>query len=552
MATWRTPKKNWLPSDGVANTDLNRIEENEEYLYDKTLKESTSGIEFSVSGDKVTKFVVGTTSSGSSPTDMMKSLVPMYDVEGKTQDGYYNLESVILKEIAVIAKNDASGINVLNVSEKQAKNATVSYNGSTSVKVTTTTNNFGYVEYGVSVTSGGTYALSFDYELESSNKGRAWATVSKTYNNADTINVIRDFNTLHGNSKGGLFTVPKDTTKISIKLSPNVQLPSGNRTVIYKNVYLHKVKSFQMSDVELNGFPSTKTVDNDLLTDKYLIQKSKRVRLSEIISVENISGPHNTLNNTVVYYIGMPGDCISVDKDGVNMQCSNFKVGTHDDVYGNKNNAVFALRLKQQQLSFRVSNSFSTAQSIYDYITEQVPDMEIIYPLSPSKWIYKPNDLMVNADKDDTIMLFTPAKPSSVKHKIQKSEDDRIGAISKLLVKTQSKLISLIQPLLNSERYISSNGYIKLPKALGGIMLQWGTHTMRVDAAGESIGLLFNYPIKFPHGVYYVGTNCKSHSAILSSASEIDTSKFRSNIRWGAGGDLWVGPYTVCWFAIGR
>lgn len=32
MATWNTPKTDWLPSDGVLNTDINRIEENLEYL----------------------------------------------------------------------------------------------------------------------------------------------------------------------------------------------------------------------------------------------------------------------------------------------------------------------------------------------------------------------------------------------------------------------------------------------------------------------------------------------------------------------------------------
>jgi|TARA_R100000750_G_C2329861_1_gene89729 hypothetical protein len=35
MATWTTPKTNWTTNDGIGDTDLNRIEENTEYLYDQ-------------------------------------------------------------------------------------------------------------------------------------------------------------------------------------------------------------------------------------------------------------------------------------------------------------------------------------------------------------------------------------------------------------------------------------------------------------------------------------------------------------------------------------
>lgn len=35
MATWTTPKTNWTSSDGIGDGDLNRIEENTEYLYDR-------------------------------------------------------------------------------------------------------------------------------------------------------------------------------------------------------------------------------------------------------------------------------------------------------------------------------------------------------------------------------------------------------------------------------------------------------------------------------------------------------------------------------------
>jgi len=35
MATWTTPKTNWTTNDGIGDTDLNRMEENTEYLYDQ-------------------------------------------------------------------------------------------------------------------------------------------------------------------------------------------------------------------------------------------------------------------------------------------------------------------------------------------------------------------------------------------------------------------------------------------------------------------------------------------------------------------------------------
>lgn len=34
-ATWTTPKFDWVPPDGIADTDLNRIEENTQYLYER-------------------------------------------------------------------------------------------------------------------------------------------------------------------------------------------------------------------------------------------------------------------------------------------------------------------------------------------------------------------------------------------------------------------------------------------------------------------------------------------------------------------------------------
>jgi len=35
MASWTAPKYDWVPNDGIANTDFNRIEENTQYLYDE-------------------------------------------------------------------------------------------------------------------------------------------------------------------------------------------------------------------------------------------------------------------------------------------------------------------------------------------------------------------------------------------------------------------------------------------------------------------------------------------------------------------------------------
>jgi len=35
MANWVNPKYNWVPNDGIANTDFNRIEENTQWLYDQ-------------------------------------------------------------------------------------------------------------------------------------------------------------------------------------------------------------------------------------------------------------------------------------------------------------------------------------------------------------------------------------------------------------------------------------------------------------------------------------------------------------------------------------
>jgi hypothetical protein len=42
MADWQTPKTNWTPTDGLLDTDMNRIEGNEQYLKDNVYSKSES------------------------------------------------------------------------------------------------------------------------------------------------------------------------------------------------------------------------------------------------------------------------------------------------------------------------------------------------------------------------------------------------------------------------------------------------------------------------------------------------------------------------------
>jgi len=56
MASWTTPKYDWVPNDGIANTDFNRIEENTQYLYDENTQRINTII---LSGSAPVTSVVG-------------------------------------------------------------------------------------------------------------------------------------------------------------------------------------------------------------------------------------------------------------------------------------------------------------------------------------------------------------------------------------------------------------------------------------------------------------------------------------------------------------
>ena len=62
---WSTPKTNWTAGDGVANTDLNRIEGNAQYLKDDIDSHKADGTQHA----KSSKFVVGTSTSGWTSAD---------------------------------------------------------------------------------------------------------------------------------------------------------------------------------------------------------------------------------------------------------------------------------------------------------------------------------------------------------------------------------------------------------------------------------------------------------------------------------------------------
>ena len=62
---WSTPKTNWSAGDGVANTDLNRIEGNAQYLKDDIDSHKADGTQHA----KSSKFVVGTSTSGWTSND---------------------------------------------------------------------------------------------------------------------------------------------------------------------------------------------------------------------------------------------------------------------------------------------------------------------------------------------------------------------------------------------------------------------------------------------------------------------------------------------------
>ena len=312
----------------------------------------------------------------------------------------------------------------------------------------------------------------------------------------------------------------------------------------------HNFKTVTITDdsntIELFGLPNG-------VCDKYIngiVHRNigsinlSNIKKSDITRVESWD---NT--NTLMFLIKVPDVKLVTNGSDINCISTHYKCVSDYEIVTN-DVVSFAVRLKAKEIMFRVSRGLDTVDRLYDHLTQYEKNITIYYEKeTPTEeyvqisYLCKPNDII---DTKSPI-------PFTCSHQVQFNTKAQVEETQKQIVKSNKSIWQKFKELTDVKMKLENNGYIKLPTAFGGLILQWGTTSFTASGSTRDAWRDIAYPIPFKTRVYH-------HSATLYSTAWINcgtTGEGLTTLRiWAVGLEsgsvLGTEPLYFTWFAIGK
>ena len=177
---------------------------------------------------------------------------------------------------------------------------------------------------------------------------------------------------------------------------------------------------------------------------------------------------------------------------------------------------------------------------------------------NPRKMIYKrdkevttPINLSILSNSCNTIKVQTPVTLDCT-HKVSLNSKSQVEELQEVVQKEKKSVWQKIKELTDVKMSLGNTGYIKLPKILGGVIMQWGIFETQLSNYTKDYYLTF--PVTFPNSLGCINATCSGKSP--GYPQEVFVSTYNgyphaTNIivkdKQSSDSKLWVS-----WFAIGR
>ena len=324
---------------------------------------------------------------------------------------------------------------------------------------------------------------------------------------------------------------------------------------VKENSKLNSVKVvFDSGEKELHSL-------QDRFYDEYkdgkLHKRVKKITPKDFEVIHIHSGSEHSWNNNsdtysfVFNFVG--GDCI----DESVLACSALDVISYSDLTNGTRTGIFLSR-EWAWIGFRVDND-TIGVSNSDIDSQKLEKAKTWFFNSNIEIHYLINETITNesitilANPNEEINIVS-GTPTTIKHTVQLNTKSQVEETQKQIVKSNKSIWQRLKNLTDVEIKLEQDGYIKLPTALSGLILQWGSF----HVVGANNINWFGQNVTFPKSMSKICTiQCSVDSLGTWDASK-GVKAFIDREGTNTTGTKFIiyspdnTSTTLRWFAIGR
>ena len=288
-----------------------------------------------------------------------------------------------------------------------------------------------------------------------------------------------------------------------------------------------------------------------------LHKRIKKITPKDFEVIHMHSGSEHSWNNnsgTYAFYFNfIGGDCIDENV----LTCNVLDVISYPDLMNSTHTGVF-LSKEWSWIGIRVDNN-TIGVSNSDIDSQKLEKAKTWFFNSNIEIHYLVNEIITNesitilANPNEEINVVS-GTPTTIKHTVQLNTKSQVEETQKQIVKSNKSIWQRLKNLTDVEIKLEQDGYIKLPTALSGLILQWGSF----HVVGANNINWFGQNVTFPKSMSKICTiQCSVDSLGTWDASK-GVKAFIDREGTNTTGTKFIiyspdnTSTTLRWFAIGR
>ena len=311
--------------------------------------------------------------------------------------------------------------------------------------------------------------------------------------------------------------------------------------VSYSGITLRKVKEYTYADLTLRSLPNG--IKDEIKNNKFI----KRIESYTLNGTEDWVLADGTKANTNSFSCQLP-NAVPVDKAVISINSNKYKNTSDEELYVEDILGLAIGGLNSNRLIFRVSKGLDSVDKLKNHLSIAERDITIEYEIKEEVYDI---DLAITCPPGETIFIDTNDN-LTFSHQVQLNTKSQIEETQKQIVKSNKSIWQKFKELTDVKMKLENTGYIKLPTALGGVILQWGIISPTLSNYGSDTYI--DFPVHFSNKVFNIQTSCSGKAP--GFAQEVFVSAYNTNnygTRILVKDKQHESPTIyVSWFAIGK